>query len=68
MKRMQHPQHGFHVISAGDDVELMRRNGWVDDDGKALAAKLAPSAAPEPAPVAAPAPTPPKPAKKPKGR
>ena len=48
MRRMMHPQHGFHVVSAGDDVELMRRNGWVDDDGRALAAKLAPSAVPEP--------------------
>lgn len=46
MRRMMHPQHGFHVVSAGDDVELMRRNGWTDDDGKALAAKLAPSAVP----------------------
>lgn len=41
MRRMMHPKHGFHVVSAGDDVELMRRNGWVDDDGRALAQKLA---------------------------
>jgi hypothetical protein len=40
MKRMMHPKHGFHVVSYGDDVEAMRRAGWVDDDGKARASKL----------------------------
>lgn len=41
MPRLMHPLHGWHVTSAGDDIEAMRRAGWVDDDGKALAAKLA---------------------------
>lgn len=39
--RLMHPEHGWHVASAADDIEGMRRAGWVDDDGKALAAKLA---------------------------
>lgn len=40
MPRMMHPLHGWHVTSAADDIEAMRRAGWVDDDGRALAAKL----------------------------
>lgn len=43
MPRMMHPLHGWHVASAADDIAAMRKAGWVDDDGKALAAKLAPA-------------------------
>lgn len=50
--RLMHPQHGWHVVSAADDVAAMRRAGWVDDDGKALAAKLSALA---PGPVVEPA-------------
>lgn len=42
MSRMMHPLHGWHVASSADDLPAMRRNGWVDDDGRALAAKLLP--------------------------
>jgi hypothetical protein len=52
-----HPRHGFHVVSYGDDVAAMRRAGWVEDDGKALAEKLAPA---PPAPAEAPQPAPPR--------
>lgn len=40
MPRLMHPLHGWHVTSAGDDIEAMRKAGWIDDDGKALASKL----------------------------
>ncbi len=38
--RMMHPKHGYHVC-APHEFEEMTRNGWVMDDGKALAAKRA---------------------------
>ena len=38
--RLMHPLHGWHFASSADDVAAMRRAGWVDDDGKAIAEKL----------------------------
>lgn len=31
MKRMMHPQHGFHNALDGNEEARMRLNGWVDD-------------------------------------
>jgi hypothetical protein len=28
MNIYEHPKHGFHIISPGDDVALMVSNGW----------------------------------------
>lgn len=40
MKRMMHSQHGYaHAYNALEE-QSMRENGWVDDDGQALAEKL----------------------------
>ena len=39
--RLMHPLHGWHVASSADDVASMRKAGWIDDDGKAIAAKRA---------------------------
>jgi hypothetical protein len=41
MKRMQHPDHGFHISYNQAEEAAMRAAGWTDDDGKALAAKMA---------------------------
>lgn len=32
MKRMKHPQHGFHHAYDGNEEARMRSNGWVDDE------------------------------------
>jgi hypothetical protein len=40
MKRMMHPDHGFHNASNVHEEAALRERGWVDDDGLALAAKL----------------------------
>jgi hypothetical protein len=52
MKRMKHPEHGFHHVSSPQEEEVMRSNGWVDDDTPA--AKPAPVVEPAPAPAPAP--------------
>lgn len=31
MKRMMHPQHGFHHPMNSGDREAMLKNGWVDE-------------------------------------
>lgn len=31
MKKMMHPQHGFHIVYDGNTEASMRKNGWVDD-------------------------------------
>jgi hypothetical protein len=31
MKRMMHPQHGFHNAIDANEEARMRLNGWVDD-------------------------------------
>lgn len=31
MKRMKHPNHGFHHAYNTLEEETMRKNGWVDD-------------------------------------
>lgn len=31
MKRMMHPQHGWHHAYSPQEEEVMRKNGWVDD-------------------------------------
>lgn len=54
MKRMMHPSHGYGFAGNTIEEKTMRGNGWVDDDGKALAAKVAaanPVAEPEPDPL-----------------
>lgn len=40
MKRMMHPDHGFHHAANVHEEAAMRTRGWVEDDGSALAAKL----------------------------
>ncbi len=42
MKRMQHPAHGFHIAYSQTEEAALRAAGWAEDDGKAMAAKLAP--------------------------
>jgi hypothetical protein len=32
MKRMKHPEHGFHHAYTPQEEATMRENGWVDDD------------------------------------
>jgi hypothetical protein len=32
MKRMMHPQHGFHNAVDVHEEERLRATGWVDDD------------------------------------
>lgn len=32
MKRMMHPQHGYHHAADPHDEARMRAAGWVDDD------------------------------------
>jgi hypothetical protein len=32
MKRMKHPEHGFHYAYNNAEEQTMRNNGWVDDD------------------------------------
>jgi hypothetical protein len=44
MIRLMHPVHGWHFASQADNIEAMRQAGWVEDDGRALAEKLAPAA------------------------
>ena len=44
MIRLMHPVHGWHMASPADNIEAMRQAGWVEDDGRALAEKLAPAA------------------------
>lgn len=46
-KRMRHPEHGFHHPLSPDELKTMRANGWVEDDGAELKAKLATVAAPQ---------------------
>lgn len=41
MKRMQHPEHGFHNAMTDAEEVFLRSVGWVNDDGKALKEKLA---------------------------
>lgn len=41
MARLKHEKHGFMDVSDGNQIADMRKNGWVDDDGSELAAKLA---------------------------
>lgn len=41
MKRLMHPEHGIQDVNDGHQEKAMRLNGWTDDDGKALADKLA---------------------------
>jgi hypothetical protein len=43
MKRMKHPEHGFHDAYSSAEEEALRARGWVEDDGSAIAAKLQPS-------------------------
>lgn len=31
MKRMMHPQHGWHHAETAQEEQAMRKNGWVDD-------------------------------------
>lgn len=33
MKRMRHPQHGFHHAYSPQEEETLRKNGWVIDEG-----------------------------------
>jgi len=47
MKRMQHPKHGFHYAQTPQEETRLRQAGWVEDDGSALARKLAPIAEPK---------------------
>jgi len=35
MKRMMHPDHGFHHAYTPQEEATMRENGWVDDDTEA---------------------------------
>lgn len=35
MKRMKHPDHGFHHAYSPQEEETMRKNGWVDDEAEA---------------------------------
>jgi hypothetical protein len=41
MKRMQHPEHGFHNAMTDAEEVFLRSVGWIEDDGKALKEKLA---------------------------
>lgn len=41
MARLKHPNHGFADVFDGNQIITMRANGWIDDDGSELAAKLA---------------------------
>lgn len=40
MKRMKHPQHGFHHCYDGNEEARMRLNGWVEDEPKQEPEKL----------------------------
>ena len=40
MKRLKHPLHGFHHVYSNAEEEVMRKAGWVEDDGKELEDKL----------------------------
>lgn len=51
MKRMKHPDHGFHHAYNMLEEETMRKNGWVDD---VPAPAPAPAADDGPGPEAAP--------------
>lgn len=41
MKRFKHPEHGFHTPLTPEELKIMKANGWVEDDGAELKAKLA---------------------------
>lgn len=36
MKRMKHPQHGFHHPLSGGELATMLANGWTHDDAPDL--------------------------------
>lgn len=40
MKRYSHPEHGYHIPANPEELKAMLANGWKEDDGMALAAKL----------------------------
>lgn len=40
MKRMKHKDHGYHDALTITEEEFLKANGWIEDDGKELAAKL----------------------------
>lgn len=53
MKRMKHPDHGFHHAYTDQEETALRERGWVEDDGEDLRRKLAalaPPTIPEPVP------------------
>lgn len=39
MKRMMHPQHGFHHAYDTNEETRMRANGWVDEESPEEAEK-----------------------------
>lgn len=67
MKRMMHPQHGFHHAYNTLEETAMRAAGWVDDEPVAAIAPVASADLVQSA-VDAPAPVTPKPTRAPQQR
>lgn len=40
IRRLYHPQHGYHVPVSSDEEAALLRTGWGVDDGALLRAKL----------------------------
>lgn len=53
MKRMKHPDHGFHIVYSPQEEERMRSNGWVEDAAPAKPKPIAEPLAEPPEPPAA---------------
>lgn len=45
MRRMMHAQHGWEYAHTPAEEAMLRKLGWIDDDGEALRQKL--NAAPQ---------------------